>query len=389
MKKPRIKIDENIPYIKGRLDHVAAVEYLAQDNFTNETIRDADALIIRTRTRCNRSLLENSSVRLIVTATIGTDHIDLDYCREAGITVANCPGCNAPGVAQYVWSSLLRTGFRPGIDKLGIIGCGNVGSIVAEWGLLLGTEILVNDPPKAKSGELRESRVFSGNSIATVEGNRAFSGNSIATVEGNRDEFPKRGHIREASLKEILRECKGVTIHTPLTHEGEFPTYHLLGENLKMLQPEAIIINAARGPVIDSSALIEILSEQKQSFGRKQLREDEEWRGLRAVIDTWEGEPEISRELLNLTEIATPHIAGYSKEGKERATRMSIEAVNEFFNISGDISGLTGAYKGFTSLTAEQITDSYNPYIDDEALKANPGEFEKLRHDYNYREEVR
>ncbi|MDE6297308.1 MAG: 4-phosphoerythronate dehydrogenase [Muribaculaceae bacterium] len=387
MKKPIIKIDENIPYIKGRLESVADVEYLNQENFTKETVKDADALIIRTRTRCDRNLLEDSSVKLIVTATIGTDHIDLDYCRGAGITVANCPGCNAPGVAQYVWSSLLRTGFQPGIDKLGIIGCGNVGSIVAEWGLLLGTEILVNDPPKSKSGELKESRACSGNSFATVETgkSRACSGNSFAT-----------GRIREASLEEILRVCRGVTVHTPLTRTGEFPTYHLLGENLKLLQPGAVVINAARGPVVDSSALIEILSETKHSFGRKQFREDEkllggdeEGRELTAVIDTWEGEPEISRELLNLTEIATPHIAGYSKEGKERATRMSVEAVNEFFNISGDISGLTGAYKGFTSLTPEQITDSYNPYMDDKALKANPGEFEKLRHDYNYREETR
>lgn len=354
MKRPKIKIDENIPYIKGRLEEVADVEYLNQESFTKERIKDADALIIRTRTVCDRQLLEDTSVKQIVTATIGTDHIDTDYCRKTGIRVDNCPGCNAPGVAQYVWSSLLHCGFRPGKDKLGIIGYGNVGSIVAEWGLLLGTDILVNDPPKAKE-----------------------TGDFIK----NRSE-----KIREASLEDIISECDAVTVHTPLTKDGDYPTFHLLGENLKLLKRGAIVVNAARGPVVDKEILTNLLKSREEGEREKERESAKE---IKTIIDTWEGEPEISIDLLERTEIATPHIAGYSRQGKERATRMSIEAVNDFFNISGDTTGLTGVYLTPQGLTTEKIMASYNPYNDDRNLRKHPEEFEKLRHDYNYREETK
>lgn len=132
--KPKILIDDNIPYIGGRLEPFARVEYVDQFDFNPDNVRDADALIIRTRTRCDSSLLSDSSVRMIATATIGMDQIDIPWCERAGIKVANCPGCNAPAVAQYVWSSLLRKGFNPASDTIGIAGCGNVGSIVAHWG---------------------------------------------------------------------------------------------------------------------------------------------------------------------------------------------------------------------------------------------------------------
>ena len=117
-RKPLILIDSYIPYIEGRLEECAEVRYLRPEEFTPVRVRDADALIIRTRTRCDRNLLEGSKVRMIATATIGMDHIDLNYCSDNGITVCNAPGCNAPGVAQYVWSSLLRLGFEPGKHKL-------------------------------------------------------------------------------------------------------------------------------------------------------------------------------------------------------------------------------------------------------------------------------
>ncbi len=347
MKRPRIKIDENIPFIKGRLDSVADVEYLSQDLFTNDIAKDADALIVRTRTACNENLLKDSPVSLVVTATIGTDHIDSDYCRSKGITVMNSPGCNAPGVAQYVWSSILRLGFRPGKDKLGIVGYGNVGSIVADWGELTGTEVLVSDPPKSLE--------------AIREGKEWISKNRMS-----------EGSIREASLKEILEECDVVTLHTPLTRHGENATFHLIGkEELKLMKPGAILVNASRGPVVDTQALKEAIKKKK----------------IKAVIDTWEGEPMIDKELLALTSIATPHIAGYSRQGKERATRMAIEAVNHIFEIGGDISGLTGNYQPPATITEKEIEASYNPFDDDRALRTNPDSFEQLRHDYQYREE--
>ena len=126
-------MDDNIPYIKGRLEGVPEVEeviYVDQFGFTPEIVNDADAVVIRTRTRCNEALLGGSRVKLVATATIGMDQIDRDWCAKAGIDVRNAPGWNAPGVAQYVWSALLREGFKAGRDKLGIVGCGNVGSIV-------------------------------------------------------------------------------------------------------------------------------------------------------------------------------------------------------------------------------------------------------------------
>lgn len=348
MKKPLIKIDENIPYIKGRLESVANVEYLNQDNLTKKSVADADALIIRTRTICNESLLENSNVKLIVTATIGTDHIDLDYCNKKGIAVKNSPGCNAPGVAQYVWSSILHLGFRPGIDKIGVVGYGNVGSIVADWGRLTKTEVLVSDPPKSREAGL-EGRTW------------------LPTGDKNHS-------LREASLEEILRECDVITLHTPLTKEGPDATFHLIGaDELKLIKPGAILVNASRGPVVDSKALKEALREKR----------------IRAVIDTWEGEPVLDAELLSLTHIATPHIAGYSRQGKERATRMSVEAVNDFFGIKGDTSRLETDYTPHLTLTPEEIKSSYNPFEDDSLLREQPENFEKLRHDYNYREETK
>lgn len=346
MKKPLIKIESNIPYIKGRLEEVAEVEYLSPEEFTPRAVADADAIVVRTRTRCDSDLLDKSKVRLVVTATIGTDHIDLPYCAAKGIEVSNAPGCNAPGVTQYVWSSLLRLGFRPWKDKLGVVGYGNVGSIVADWGRRLGAEVLVSDPPKSRQ--------------------LSKAGLSFA-------EAVKSKGIREASLEEILRECDAVTLHTPLTKEGTDATFHLIGEKaLSLIKPGAILVNAARGPVTDSEALKGFLKD-----GR-----------ICAVLDTWEGEPRLDRELLEYVEIATPHIAGYSRQGKERATRMAIEALNRFFGIVGDTSGLTGAYQPSAILSEEEITESYDPYADDRELRSNPDSFEQLRKDYNYREET-
>ena len=331
--KPKILIDDNIPYIAGRLEPVADVEYVDQFGFTPVNLRDADAMIIRTRTLCNRELLENTSVKLIATATIGMDQIDIPWCESQGIRIANSPGCNAPAVAQYVWSALLRKGFDPARHTLGIVGCGNVGSIVKQWGEMLGAKVLVNDPPKEEAG-----------------------------IPG--DYTP---------LDQLLKESDAVTLHTPLHRDGKYPSYHLISEReVAMMKPGALLVNAARGPVIDTEAVLDALRNGK----------------IRTIIDTWEGEPTINRELMDLSEYATFHIAGYSRQGKERATRMVLEEIEKEFGIQVDKSGLAPKYTYPAAITAQQIVDSYDPAVDTDLLRAEPTAFDTLRRNYNYREEV-
>ena len=191
----KVIIDHKIPYIKEAIEKIADdVVYLPGNAFTKEDVKDADALIVRTRTKCNRELLEGSQVKFIATATIGYDHIDTEYCREAGITWTNCPGCNAGSVEQYIHSVLLLLKCEKGLDlensTIGIVGVGHVGSRVKRMAESLGMKVLLNDPPRSKQGEL--------------------------------------GFV---DLETIARECDVVTFHTPLSREGEDATYHLAGED--------------------------------------------------------------------------------------------------------------------------------------------------------------
>lgn len=329
----KIIIDDNIPFIKGRTEPFFETVYTGQFSFTPELVRDASAVIIRTRTRCDRELLGESAVRLVATATIGMDQIDIPWCEKYGITVRNAPGCNAPGVAQYVWSSLLRSGFRPECMTLGVVGCGNVGSIVADWGKKLGCRILVSDPPKEERGE--------------------------------------ECGFTYVPLDKLLAESDAVTLHTPLVKEGPYPSYHLIGEReIQLMKQGAFLVNAARGPVVDTAGVMPLIGTR-----------------VRGIFDTWEGEPELSRELLKRAEIATFHIAGYSDEGKQRATRMVLEAIEDEFGIPLDKSGLAPAYEAPETVDAETIVNSYNPFDDDTALRKNPELFDVLRASYHYRPE--
>lgn len=341
--RPLIVIEDKIPFIKGRFEPYAEVRYLHPDQFCKEAIADADAMIVRTRTRCNAELLSDTKIKFIATATIGTDHIDMQWCHEAGIEVQNAPGCNAPAVAQYVWATLLWLNKNPQQTTIGIVGCGNVGSIVAQWGRMLGANVLICDPPKAELVKPDEQQNF-------------------------------------LTLEEMLPLCDVVTLHTPLTNHGDYPTFHLIGEKqLSLMRDGSTLINAARGAIVDTHALLSICPKRNMSL----------------VIDCWEGEPDINLELLQIADIATPHIAGYSLEGKQRATRMSIESTfrflkdNNFIDTSGEIpvSCLTPKYIPHKSLSAQQIVESYNPLSDTEKLKASPHEFEQMRADYQYRNE--
>lgn len=331
----KIVADSKIPFLKGLLEPVAQeVLYVPGSDITNEVLRDAQVLLTRTRTRCDRHLLQGTAVKFIGTATIGTDHIDLDYCNNNGITVVNAPGCNAPAVAQWVHSTILQwLAAQPApLDHpltLGIVGVGHVGSIVARWAHQLGYRVLLNDPPLEE--QIKETTL--------------------------------------SPLTSLLKNCDIITFHTPLTRDGDYPTWHLCDEAfLNSLQRCRLIINAARGAVCDNEALLR-------------------WQGDIA-LDCWEGEPNINRELLDKAFVATPHIAGYSLQGKQRGTSMIIEALNRHFG--WDITPVQAStpLKGAENVTPQTIIDSYNPLIDTAHLKSAPTTFESLRNNYPLRNEL-
>ena len=331
----RIIVDNHIPGIEGVIEPRAQVLYLEPGDITREAVRDADALVVRTRTRCNADLLDGSRVRFIGSATIGTDHIDLDYCASHGITVRNAPGCNAPAVAQWVFCAIHAWMQARGIASpagltLGIVGVGHIGSIVARWGQALGFTVLLNDPPKE-----RENR--------------------------NRPYF---------TLVELQRQCDIITFHTPLTREGQWPTWHLCDRRfLDGLARCRLILDAARGPIADNAALLD-------------------WPGD-VGLDCWENEPDISRELLEKAVVATPHIAGYSAEGKQRGTAMMLKALNDFYGWDIPVPMIAAPATGAQEVTLEGIAASYDILADTTALKTAPTAFESLRNQYHHRPEYR
>ena len=329
----KIVIDKAIPFIEGRLPEDVQVVYLPGADITREHVKDADALVVRTRTRCNAGLLQGTAVRLVATATIGKDHIDTDWCEANGIVVRNAPGCNAPGVAQYVLASLFKTGFNPDTDTLGIIGYGHVGSIVADWAGQMGIRVLISDAPRK--------------------------------TQGLRD-------VEYLEMNEVLAKSDAVTLHVPFTKAGDFPTYHLIGEEqISLMKPGATLVNSSRGGVVDESALKEALKARK----------------VKAIVDVWENEPKIDPALAALVDIPTPHIAGYSQQGKMRATRMALEALSETLRIPVDLSGLECIPPADKKITRQLIESSYNPLADTLSLLANPSSFENLRNNYPYRHE--
>jgi len=331
----RIIVDSHIPHIQGLIEPRAEVQYLEPGDITREAVKDADALIVRTRTRCNADLLDCSRVGFIGSATIGTDHIDLDYCADHGITVCNAPGCNAPAVAQWVFAAIDAWMRQRGIAApdgltLGIVGVGHIGSIVARWGRELGFDVLLNDPP-------REEQEGSGGEI--------FS-----------------------PLDELQHRCDIITFHTPLTREGRWPTWHLCDEAfLDGLDHCRLILDAARGPVADNAALLQ-------------------WHGD-VGLDCWENEPSISRELLEKALVATPHIAGYSAEGKQRGTAMMLAALNEHYGWDIAIPTIACPATGAAQVTLDGIAASYDILADTARLKADPSAFESLRNNYLHRQE--
>lgn len=308
----KIIIEQHIPYLRGVLERYAEVQYLAPEDITPEAVRDADALVVRTRTRCDGALLDGSRVQFIATATIGFDHIDATYCAEHAIRWVSCPGCNAQGVCDYVESALSvcrQKGLLPEAATIGIVGVGHVGSRVKEMALRLGYRVLCFDP--------------------------------------------YRPDIPSVPLEELARESDVVTFHTPLTTKGDYPTFHMADDAFfRTLKEGAVLINAARGGVVDEEALLRSAHP--------------------AVIDCWEGEPQLRQALLDRAVLGTFHIAGYTREGKFNASQMALTALCQHFSLPP----LTLANR---PAPAPHLWDIASV---SRSLKEHPERFEHLRKDY-------
>ncbi len=348
----KIVADDKIPFLRGVLEPFAEVVYVPGGAISREHLLDADALLTRTRTRCDKSLLEHTPVKFIGTATIGFDHIDTEWCENNGIVWKNAPGCNASSVNQYIASALVnfsRThGFNLKDKTLGVVGVGNVGSRVVNTAERIGMRVYLCDPPRVRN-----------------EGACGF-----------------------ISLEGIIRECDIITFHVPLNKDGSDKTYHMIDAELfGKVNRGTIVINTSRGEVADGEAL-------RSAVKNKILG------GL--VLDVWENEPDIDLELLTLCDIATPHIAGYSADGKARGTAMVIDELSKYFDL-----GINGWEANnipappipeiriiCQDLPEEEIIrrailSTYDVTEDDQKLRRNPADFEKLRGDYPPRREFK
>ncbi|UCH15897.1 MAG: 4-phosphoerythronate dehydrogenase PdxB [Bacteroidales bacterium] len=346
----KIIADKDIPFLKGVLEPYAEIEYYSGSQITNEVVMDADALITRTRTKCNSELLHNSNIKFISSATIGFDHIDTDYCKKNKIEWTNAPGCNSSSVQQYVAAALIhisrKYNFSLGNRTLGVVGVGHVGSKIVKLAEYLGMTVLLNDPPRVRN-----------------EGLCGF-----------------------VSLDGILRDCDIITFHVPLNMSGEDKTYHMINKNLlDKVNPGTFIINTSRGEVADTGDLKNSLSSGKIAG---------------AIIDVWEGEPDIDVDLLDLVDIGTPHIAGYSADGKANGTAMSVRALSKYFNIGIDNwkpvnipvpdnteININNSSEPGENIIAEAVINTHNISKDDIRLRQSPGTFEKQRAEYPLRRE--
>ncbi len=353
----KILADRNIPLVEPAFNGVGDVIPADTADITPEAVKDVDVLIVRSETRVGKALLAGSGVRFVATATIGTDHIDLAYLHEKKIGFASAPGSNANAVKEYVVAALLHCagvlGWRLNGKTIGVVGVGNVGSKVVEAAEALGMRVLQNDPPLARS----------------------------------------TGQSRFVPLDELLT-ADAITLHVPLTHAGTDATFHLFDQGtFERMKRGILFINTSRGPVVETAALKEAIR-----------------RGIvaHAIVDVWEGEPSIDRELLGLCTLATPHIAGYSLEGRVNAVRMVREAVCHYFGLRSslfpfpslppaglkDISPDPGHSEDHRALN-ELVKQLYDIKSDDEKMRllatqpdqAGEEYFLSLRHQYPPRRE--
>ncbi|WP_180058877.1 4-phosphoerythronate dehydrogenase [Acinetobacter sp. YH12227] len=279
----KIVADENLAFTEYFFSEFGEIKQAAGRTLTHADVKEADALLVRSVTQVNADLIQQTALKFVGSATIGTDHLDISALEQQGIAWSNAAGCNAQAVAEYVITALLH--LEPTVldanqkFTLGIIGLGNVGSRLAVMAQILGWNVIGYDP------------------------------------------FVQRDHVQQVELEELLAQADAISTHVPLTKTGAHPTYHLINsEAFATMKPSAILINSARGSVVEEAALIADI----QSTGRK------------VVLDVFEHEPEISETLLNLITLVTPHIAGYSLEGKARGTQMIYEAFCKTFSFQSD-----------------------------------------------------
>ena len=364
MKRLKIIADDKIPFLKGVMEPYVDIVYLSGAKTSVDDVKNADAIFTRTRTKCNESLLKDSSVKLIATATIGFDHIDTDYCDNAGIRWVNAPGCNSWSVQQYITTAIATLAWQRKLKlkdlTLGVIGVGNVGSKVARAAEALGMRVLLNDPPRADK-----------------EGSENFT-----------------------NLEVLLSESDIVTCHTPLTKplsrgegSGErlplYPTYHLASDDFfGKMKNGAVFINSSRGPVTDTEALKRAIKTKLSAY----------------ILDVWEGEPVIDASLLENSFIGTPHIAGYSSDGKANGTAACIHEFCSFFGLdilqdwypesippppASTSFTIDGVGKSDEQIIYEAVTHTY-PILEDSArLKNSPETFEEQRGGYWIRREFK
>jgi erythronate-4-phosphate dehydrogenase len=346
----RIVADDKLPFLKGVLEPYADIEYLPGHLISKKHLKSADALLVRTRTRCDKDLLKDTAVSFIGTATIGFDHIDTSYCSDKGIVWKNAPGCNSSSVCQYVASALVqlseRNNFSLGDRALGVVGVGNAGTKIVQLAELLGMHVYLCDPPRVRN-----------------EGVCGF-----------------------ISLESILRECDLITFHVPLNFQGEDRTYHMIDHELiSKLNKGTYLINTSRGEIADSRALIQAVNNNHVS-------------GI--VLDVWENEPDIDPGMLALTSVGTPHIAGYSADGKAKGTTIIIRELSRHFGLGIDDWEAGSLPEPLTheipidcnDLSDEEVIGkavlaTYDVLEDDLRLRKTPHQFEELRETYPPRRE--
>ncbi len=347
----KILVDENMPYAQQLFCQLGEVKAVPGRPLPIEELDDTDALMVRSITKVNASLLAGKPVKFVGTATAGFDHVDTAWLEQQKIAFSSAPGCNAIAVVEYVFSALMvfaeQEGFQLTDKTVGIVGVGNVGGRLAKRLRALGVNVLLCDPPRADRGDDEQFH----------------------------------------SLETLLKQADILTFHTPLNKSGRYNSYHLINEsNLDILPEGRILINASRGEVIDNAALLSALNQGKK---------------LRVVLDVWEPEPDLSLELLNKIDIATPHIAGYTLEGKARGTTQVYEAYCDFIGQPQYVELSTLLPKPLISTISVQgeLTQTllkqlihlvYDVRRDDAPLRkvaSIKGEFDKLRKFYPVRRE--
>ena len=349
-----ITADENIPYVQEAFQTLGNVHTSNGRNLKQQDLLQTDILLVRSVTKVNKALLHNTPVKFVASATAGFNHIDLDYLASQNIGFSRAPGSNAISAAEYVFAGICLWSLKEkralqGLT-IGIIGCGNVGSRVKQLCEAANLQCVINDPPLEQ----------------TQKTNYTFS-----------------------SIEEALA-CDIVTLHTPLSQTGEYPTYRLLNKHaINSLKPKTLFINASRGEVVEEPALLARMNKKND---------------LILILDVWENEPKIDTAMLKHTLIGTPHIAGYSIDGKIRGTEMIYQAVCEYLGKKPqwsasevDFGGNTKPHIDVSSIKKpqKQILKAYDINSDNDDLKKiltdnslNDGKyFDSLRKNYRPRRE--